>query len=48
MNGKLSTTSVALFPPVPADPDLADVVQAWPNLPAALKAGIMAIVKASG
>jgi hypothetical protein len=31
-----------------ADPDLAAVVTAWPNLPEPLKAGIMAIVRASG
>ena len=28
------------------DPDLADVVKAWPKLPDALKAGILAMVKA--
>jgi hypothetical protein len=28
------------------DPDLAAVMDAWPNLPEAIKAGIMAIVKA--
>jgi hypothetical protein len=32
-------------PEVP--PDLADVVTAWPNLPAAIRAGILAMVKAS-
>jgi hypothetical protein len=31
----------------PADPDLADVVNAWPSLPEALKAGIVAMVKAA-
>jgi hypothetical protein len=29
------------------DPDLAAVVEAWPELPEALKAGIMAMVKAA-
>ena len=29
------------------DPDLAAVVEAWPDLPAALRAGIVAMVKAS-
>jgi len=29
------------------DPDLAAVVEAWPELPEALKAGILAMVKAS-
>jgi len=29
------------------DPDLAALVQAWPTLPAALKAAIVAILKAS-
>jgi hypothetical protein len=29
------------------DPDLGDVVAAWPNLPEAIKAGILATVKAA-
>jgi hypothetical protein len=29
------------------DPDLAAVVDAWPNLPEAIKAGIVAMVKAA-
>jgi len=32
---------------VPQDPDLAAVVEAWPDLPEALKAGIVAMVKAA-
>jgi hypothetical protein len=32
---------------MPADPELAAVVAAWADLPAALKAGIVALVKAS-
>jgi len=32
----------------PACPDLATLVSAWPRLPEALKAGIMAIVKVAG
>ena len=40
--------SPAACPPVPADEDLAAVVGAWPDLPAAVKAGIVAMVKASG
>ncbi|MGO8903852.1 MAG: hypothetical protein ACLQU5_36755 [Isosphaeraceae bacterium] len=31
----------------PKDPDLAAVVEAWPELPEALKAGIVAMVKAA-
>jgi len=31
----------------PADPDLADVVKAWPDLPAAVKAGILAMIRAA-
>jgi len=31
----------------PADPQLAAVIQAWTNLPNALKAGIVAMVEAS-
>ncbi|MCE9556742.1 MAG: hypothetical protein K8T91_25615 [Planctomycetes bacterium] len=29
-------------------PELADVVKAWPTLPEAIRAGIVAMVKASG
>jgi len=32
----------------PIDPDLQRVIDAWPNLPEAVKAGILAMVKASG
>ncbi len=32
----------------PADPELAAVVTAWPDLSAAVKAGILAMVKVSG
>jgi len=31
----------------PADPQLAQVIDAWPTLPEALKAGIVAMVKAA-
>ena len=31
----------------PADPELAAVVECWPQLPAALRAGILAMVKAT-
>jgi hypothetical protein len=34
------------LPAAPTDPDLAAVVEAWPELPDALKAGILAMVKA--
>ena len=34
-------------PPVPTDPDLEAVVSAWSKLPSALKAGIVAMVKAA-
>jgi hypothetical protein len=30
------------------DPDLEKVVEAWPDLPAAVKAGIVAMVRAAG
>ncbi len=33
--------------PVITDPDLAAVVEAWPDLPEAIKAGILAMVKAA-
>jgi hypothetical protein len=32
----------------PADSDLAAVVAAWPGLPAAIRAGILALVKPAG
>ena len=35
-------------PPKPADPELAAVVAAWPDLPPALRAGIAAMVAAAG
>jgi len=35
-------------PDATADPDLAAVVSAWPGLPEALRAGILAMVKAAG
>jgi hypothetical protein len=37
----------ALPEAIPADPDLAAVIDAWDRLPAALKAGIVAMVKAA-
>ncbi len=33
---------------VESQPDLAMVIEAWPNLPAAIRAGILAIVRAAG
>ncbi len=32
----------------PIDPDLAALIGAWPTLPAALRAGIVAMVRAAG
>ncbi len=32
----------------PADPDLAQILAAWPRLPEAIKAGILAMVQAAG
>lgn len=34
-------------PKAPPDPDLAAVVDAWPALPAAIKAGILAMIRAT-
>jgi hypothetical protein len=39
--------SPTLFPPVVAEPDLRAVVEAWPTLPDAIKAGMLAMVKAA-
>lgn len=35
------------MPTPPADPDLAAVVAAWPQLPPAIRAGVLALVKAA-
>ena len=32
----------------PTDPDLAYIINQWPDLPAAIRAGIVAMVKAAG
>jgi hypothetical protein len=34
-------------PATPTDPDLAAVIAAWPNVPPAIRAGILAMVKSS-
>jgi hypothetical protein len=39
-------SAVDRCPPVPADADLAAVVEAWPVLPEPIRAGILAMVKA--
>ena len=36
-----------LFPYRSADPDLAALIDAWPTLPDAIRAGIMAMVRSS-
>ncbi len=38
--------AVALSPPMPADADLQAVVDAWPSLPAPIRAAMLAMVKA--
>ncbi len=35
-------------PAGPADPDLREVIGAWPDLPEAIKAGIVAMIGAAG
>ncbi len=42
-----TATEIATTEYVVADPALAAVVEAWPDLPEAIKAGILAMVKAS-
>jgi hypothetical protein len=37
----------ALLPALPADPDLAAVVDAWDRLPEAVRGGIVAMVRAA-
>ncbi|MDX9912882.1 MAG: hypothetical protein RBS39_13745 [Phycisphaerales bacterium] len=41
------TAALAAASQLPTDPDLARVVEAWENLPAAVRAGIVAMVRAS-
>lgn len=41
-------TAPATHPPTPADPDLAAVIAAWPDLPPAVRAGVVAMVRAAG
>ena len=36
------------IPDAPTDPELAAVVAAWPDLPPAIRAGVLALVKAAG
>jgi hypothetical protein len=44
-----SALTPALVPAIaPTDPDLSSLIAAWPTLPPALKAGIVAMVKAAG
>lgn len=48
----VAPTSQTVLPPclpdsTEADPDLALVVEAWPGLPEAVRAGIVAMVKAA-
>ncbi|MFN5946518.1 MAG: hypothetical protein ACK5Q4_14410 [Phycisphaerae bacterium] len=44
-----STTQPAAEPTraTPTDPDLAAIIAAWPTLPAAMRAGVVAMVKAA-
>ncbi len=42
-----ATRVCAVAPALEDNPDLAAVVEAWPHLPEALKAGIVAMVKAA-
>ena len=43
----LSDSQSALAVSLPSDPDLARLIEAWPTLPPALKAGILAMVEAT-
>jgi hypothetical protein len=39
--------SEALAVSLPSDPDLNFVMEAWPNLPAALRVGILAMIESA-
>jgi hypothetical protein len=43
-----NNAAAVVAPERPADPDLAALVAAWPALPSALRAGIVAMVRAAG
>ncbi len=47
-SGNIRPVSCAPTPPAkPTDPELAAVVAAWPDLPPAIRAGVLALVKAA-
>jgi hypothetical protein len=43
----VATAAIAACPTAPSDADLAAVVERWATLPAAIRAGIVAMVKAT-
>jgi hypothetical protein len=45
---RLPVTTQITTRPLPEDADLAAVIDAWDRLPEAIKAGILAMVRASG
>jgi hypothetical protein len=45
-SGPTPTPTTPATPPPPTDPDLSAVVAAWPTLPPAIRAGMLALVKA--
>jgi hypothetical protein len=47
MDSTSKVVSPSLSPAAQNDPDLNDVLLAWPNLPAALRVGIVAMVRAA-
>ncbi len=48
VSGQFPEDSEAPSHELPTDPDLAALIDAWPTLPRAVKAGIVAMVKAAG
>jgi hypothetical protein len=46
-DGVLRAKCAICVPHLPDDPDLADVVKAWPQLPEATRSAIVAIVRAA-
>jgi len=48
LSARGAAKSAAIFGVTPDDPELLEVVEAWDDLPPALRAGILAMIRQSG